>query len=135
MIIKQNKKASKSILQVLKYGNPLLRKKVVDVVNFEELPKFVDKMFRTMYEESGIGLAANQVGSGAHATFTNFTEADNVYQRVGAIGWSHSSGVFSTTETGIYICFWSIIGKQELKPCSIFFYMLWIFPIFFEEVL
>ena len=50
------------ILPVLKYGNPLLRQKVRDVTNFFELNHFIEQMFLTMYNEGGIGLAANQVG-------------------------------------------------------------------------
>ena len=52
----------KDILPVLKYGNSLLRKKVVDVTDFNELPRLVEKMFLTIQAEGGIGLAANQVG-------------------------------------------------------------------------
>ena len=50
------------ILPVLKYGHPLLRKKVVDVTDFNPLPQLVTQMFLTLKEEGGIGLAANQVG-------------------------------------------------------------------------
>ena len=50
------------ILKVLKYGHPLLRKKVDNVIDFSGLNSLIDKMFLTMYEEKGIGLAANQIG-------------------------------------------------------------------------
>ena len=53
---------NKDILPILKYGNPLLRKKVRDVTNFNILPKFIKKMFLTIQAGGGIGLAANQVG-------------------------------------------------------------------------
>ena len=55
---------AKEILPIIKYGDPILRKKVSDIVDFTDLPQMVTKMFNTMYEESGIGLAANQVGWG-----------------------------------------------------------------------
>ena len=53
---------TKMTLPILKYGNPLLRKKVDDVIDFDDLPEFVENMFTSMYKERGIGLAANQVG-------------------------------------------------------------------------
>jgi len=60
--MKSQKIETKQILNVLKYGNPLLRKKVQDVVDFTNLPNLVVQMFNTMHEEGGIGLAANQIG-------------------------------------------------------------------------
>ena len=51
-----------SILPVIKYGDPILRKPVKDISDFTSLPNLAKQMFNTMYEESGIGLAANQVG-------------------------------------------------------------------------
>ena len=52
----------RTILPILKYGNPILRKKAELVTDFSSLPKMAEQMFDTMYEERGIGLAANQVG-------------------------------------------------------------------------
>ena len=51
-----------ALMEVIKYGDPILRKKCQKVKNFKELQTLIDDMFDTMYEESGIGLAANQVG-------------------------------------------------------------------------
>ena len=53
---------SNSILSILKYGNPILRKPVEDITDFTSLSDLTEQMFNTMYEENGIGLAANQVG-------------------------------------------------------------------------
>ena len=53
---------AKPMLKILKYGDPILRKKVEDISDFTNLPSLVEQMFNTMHEESGIGLAANQVG-------------------------------------------------------------------------
>jgi len=53
---------SNPILSIVKYGDPILRKKVEDITDFTSLPDMTEKMFNTMYEENGIGLAANQVG-------------------------------------------------------------------------
>ena len=53
-----------SVLPIVKYGNPILRKKVeqVDFRELENLSQLLKDMFDTMHEEEGIGLAANQIG-------------------------------------------------------------------------
>lgn len=53
-----------AVLPVVKYGDPILRKKVdiMDLNKFDNYIELIDDMFDTMYEEEGIGLAANQVG-------------------------------------------------------------------------
>lgn len=52
-----------SLLSIRKYGDPVLRKKAALVERFDEsLVKTTQALFRTMYEEPGIGLAAPQVG-------------------------------------------------------------------------
>ncbi len=51
-----------AVMDVVKYGDPILRKKCAEVTDFDSLPELIDNMFDTMYEKEGIGLAANQVG-------------------------------------------------------------------------
>ena len=51
-----------SVLDVVNYGDPILRKKCKQVEDFSKLAPLIEDMFDTMYEEEGIGLAANQVG-------------------------------------------------------------------------
>lgn len=51
-----------ALMEVVHYGDPILRKKCKPVTDFEKLPGLIEDMFDTMYEENGIGLAANQVG-------------------------------------------------------------------------
>ena len=51
-----------SVLEVVHYGDPILRKKCNSVKDFSKLESLLNDMFDTMYEENGIGLAANQVG-------------------------------------------------------------------------
>ena len=51
-----------SALEVVHYGDPILRKKCNSVKDFSKLESLLNDMFDTMYEENGIGLAANQVG-------------------------------------------------------------------------
>ena len=53
---------AKPTLKILKYGDPILRKKTENIRDFSNLPYLVEQMFNTMYDERGIGLAANQVG-------------------------------------------------------------------------
>jgi len=54
-------------------------------------------------------LAADQAGSGSAGTvLTNWEENDTDYQSLGS-AWTQSSGVFSVTETGIYLCNWSLV--------------------------
>ena len=54
-------------------------------------------------------LAGDQSGSGASSiVLTNWEENDTDYQAIGS-SWSQSSGVFSTTSTGIYLCHWTIV--------------------------
>jgi peptide deformylase len=52
-----------SLLPIVKYGNPALRKKTANVPQMDEtLLSMIGDMFLTMYAAPGIGLAANQVG-------------------------------------------------------------------------
>ena len=51
-----------TILNILEYPDPRLRKVAEPVTTFDhELKKLVDDMFETMYDCSGVGLAATQV--------------------------------------------------------------------------
>jgi len=51
------------ILNVVKYGDPILTKRAEEIVDFDgNLSKLVDDMFETMYGAPGVGLAAPQVG-------------------------------------------------------------------------
>jgi peptide deformylase len=51
------------ILPILAYGEPVLRKRgaVIDK-DYPKLKELLENMFETMYEASGIGLAAPQIG-------------------------------------------------------------------------
>lgn len=51
------------ILPIFAYGEPILRKKgaVIDK-DYPKLEELLENMFETMYEASGIGLAAPQIG-------------------------------------------------------------------------
>ena len=54
-------------------------------------------------------LAADQAGSGSTGTvLTNWEESDTDYQSIGS-NWSQSSGIFSCSATGIYLCTYSMV--------------------------
>lgn len=50
------------ILPIVAYGHPVLRKVAIDITaDYPNLPKLIADMWETMYESSGVGLAAPQV--------------------------------------------------------------------------
>jgi peptide deformylase len=57
------------LLEIVKYPDPVLERPAEPVTEFnEELRKFVDNMFESMYAAKGIGLAAPQVGVSKRVT-------------------------------------------------------------------
>ncbi|HEY5380634.1 MAG TPA: peptide deformylase [Acidobacteriaceae bacterium] len=69
--------ASKKILPIVKYPDPILAKPGEPVTEFTEtLAQFVDEMWESMYAAQGIGLAAPQVGVSKRITVidVNFKE-------------------------------------------------------------
>jgi peptide deformylase len=51
------------ILPIVAYGDPVLRKEAVDIENTHpNLDQILENMWETMYNASGVGLAAPQVG-------------------------------------------------------------------------
>ena len=88
-----------SVLDVVHYGDPILRKKCLPAEDFINLSKFVDDMFDTMYEEEGIGLAANQVGVNMHLFIIDIAHTDeNEFPRVfinGEIISNEGESIFS----------------------------------------
>ena len=62
-------------------------------------------------------LANDESGSGSAGTvLTDWEEVDTDYQAI-ASNWSQSSGIFSCSATGIYLCMWNMtvdqIGNQD----------------------
>lgn len=52
-----------SIRKIVKYPDPILKEKAVEVTKFNErLSKLLDDMAETMYDANGVGLAAPQIG-------------------------------------------------------------------------
>ena len=53
------------ILPIVGYGDPLLKKRSVDIdKNYSDLKILIRDMYETMYNASGVGLAAPQIGKG-----------------------------------------------------------------------
>lgn len=51
------------ILPIVAYGDPVLKKVAEDIPeDFENLQDLIDNMFETMYNASGVGIAAPQIG-------------------------------------------------------------------------
>lgn len=51
------------ILPIVAYGDPVLKREGVEIdSNYEGLNGLIDNMFESMYEASGVGLAAPQIG-------------------------------------------------------------------------
>ena len=88
-----------SVLEVVNYGNPVLRKKCSQVADFSKLSDLIDDMFDTMYEEEGIGLAANQVGFDMNLFIIDISHTDdNEFPRIfinGEIISSRGESIFS----------------------------------------
>lgn len=67
-----------AILPIYTYGQPVLRKRAKSIRHVDEhLRKFVDDMFETMQHASGIGLAANQVGSLDRVLVIDISDVDD----------------------------------------------------------
>lgn len=51
------------VLPIVAYGDPVLKKMAEEIdENYPDLDKLIENMFETMYEASGVGLAAPQIG-------------------------------------------------------------------------
>ena len=61
---------------ILKYGDPILRKRCKNVEDFGTISNLVEEMFDTMYEEDGIGLASNQIGETLHLFVIDISHTD-----------------------------------------------------------
>jgi peptide deformylase len=64
------------ILEITKYGNPVLRQKGAPVEKITpEIKKLIADMFETMREKNGVGLAAQQVGRALQLTVIDVRDA------------------------------------------------------------
>ena len=85
--------------EIVKYGDPRLRKVCKTVKDFSVLPDIVSSMYDSMYEAEGIGLAANQIGIDINLFIIDITHTDDVTESVefvnGKIVDSHGESEFS----------------------------------------
>ncbi len=65
------------ILPIVAYGDPVLKKKAVDITpDYENLSAFIANMWDTMYAANGVGLAAPQVGKSIRIFIVDATAFD-----------------------------------------------------------
>ncbi|GAB5419034.1 MAG: peptide deformylase [Crocinitomicaceae bacterium] len=66
------------ILPIVAYGDPILKREAEEIdKDYPNLEELIENMFETMYQASGVGLAAPQVGLGIRLFIvdgTSFTE-------------------------------------------------------------
>jgi peptide deformylase len=74
------------ILEVLKYGDPVLTKHAEEITKFDDsVRKLVDDMFETMYGAPGVGLAAPQVGALKRLFIMDCSSGKNKKQKLALI--------------------------------------------------
>ena len=67
------------VLPIVKYGDPILRKVLDPVKNFQSISNILTDMYDTMYELEGIGLAANQIGLNLNLMIIDISHTDDTY--------------------------------------------------------
>lgn len=85
--------------EIVKYGDPRLRKVCKTVKDFPVLPDIITNMYDSMYEAEGIGLAANQIGIDINLFIIDITHTDEVTESAefvnGKIVDSHGESTIS----------------------------------------
>jgi len=70
-------------LEIVKYPDPVLERPTEPVTEFnDELRKFVDDMFESMYAAKGIGLAAPQVGVSKRLTVIDLSFKERPVEKI-----------------------------------------------------
>jgi len=70
-------------LEIVKYPDPVLERRTEPVTEFnDELRKFVDDMFESMYAAKGIGLAAPQVGVSKRLTVIDLSFKERPEEKI-----------------------------------------------------
>lgn len=86
------------ILPIVAYGDPVLKKEAEEInKDYPELGELIANMFETMYEASGVGLAAPQVGKSIRLFIVDgspFAEGDEEEEDPKAIGMENFKKVF-----------------------------------------
>ena len=66
-----------SVQALVKFDNPILKKVLKPVKNFEDVENIISNMFDTMYENDGIGLAADQIGIDLNIIIVDLSHIDS----------------------------------------------------------
>jgi len=70
-------------LEIVKYPDPVLERPTEPVTEFnDDLRRFVDDMFESMYAAKGIGLAANQVGVSKRLTVIDLSLRERPEEKI-----------------------------------------------------
>lgn len=86
-------------MEIVKYGDPRLRKVCKTVKDLSILPDIISNMYDSMYEAEGIGLAANQIGIDLNLFIIDITNTDEVIESAEFVNSkivdSHGESTFS----------------------------------------
>ncbi len=72
------------VYPIVKYGDPVLERPAAIVTDFdsEELNKFVEDMFESMYAAKGVGLAATQIGVSRRIAVIDISVGEDPTQKI-----------------------------------------------------
>jgi peptide deformylase len=72
------------IYPIVKYGDPVLERPTAMVTEFdtEELHRFLEDMFESMYAAKGVGLAATQIGFARRIAVIDISVAEDPAQKI-----------------------------------------------------
>src|ERR1051325_4327184 len=72
------------VYPIVKYGDPVLEREAEDVTEFstDELHKFLDDMFESMYVAKGVGLAAPQIGVARKIAVIDCSNGENPAEKI-----------------------------------------------------
>tara|TARA_B100000927_G_C16322596_1_gene411992 strand:- start:15 stop:590 length:576 start_codon:yes stop_codon:yes gene_type:complete len=98
------------ILPIIGYGAPILKKRAQKIEkNYPDLKKLISDMFETMYNASGVGLAAPQIGKSIRLFIIDTSAFDNEE-------FETTSGFKSNTLKKVFINPEIIDEKGKLRP-------------------
>ena len=82
------------IYPIVAYGDPVLRKKTKEIsADFPNLSALIENMWETMYESSGVGLAAPQIGNSIRLFIVDSNQIlDNLKDKENS-DWKDDKGV------------------------------------------
>lgn len=104
-----------SILKILKYPNPILKRKSKSIKNIDaKIKKLISDMIETMHKAPGVGLAAPQVGENIRLIVAD--TGDGPFSLVNPV-LKHKNKILQTFEEGC-LCLPGIVGPVE-RPSEV----------------